>query len=186
MQQQLLALDFNMDTTLYRGIKFKAVKSVQLMIDFIINDVSNESLSNLLIYDLPEIFEMQGITIHKFFSTPKRQNGIQDTSDCNIRKPLKNFRSKDKLNNFSNMRQQLIVVDKHLIDDQLEREKYLFDLVKTRDKIKTQHEVNWATEVLRRAQEIQNEQAAKAAELDSVPVKTNKVEEFSEDGDQIP
>lgn len=44
MHDQLCKHDFNMDTTLYRGLKMMAVKSVQMIIDFIMENEDHEEM----------------------------------------------------------------------------------------------------------------------------------------------
>lgn len=88
LPEQLCAHDFNMDTTLYRGLKLLAFKSVQLIIDFILEGEDHPELFYQIMYDLPELLQQTSISVHKFFSLPRRKNNLQWETLCNIRKSL--------------------------------------------------------------------------------------------------
>ena len=83
---QILAHDFNMDTTLYRALKMEAIKSLKNLVDYIFQTQnSNLNVSKHIMYDLPELLEEENIQICAFFQLPLREQGMKYRKSCNIR-----------------------------------------------------------------------------------------------------
>jgi len=59
-KNQVIQHDFNFDGTLYRGLKFKSIKSVKILLQYIFNKSSSNEYYELVMLDLFEI-----LTNHK-------------------------------------------------------------------------------------------------------------------------
>lgn len=139
-----------MDSTLYRGIKLKAYKSVQMIIDFIISETRDFGIQKHLMFDLLDISNEPNLTLHRFFSAPKRNTyTLEWTNSLNIRKPLRDLKDKDKFETYSNKKQQIIVVNRNEMNKNFDREQFFYELREKRDKMENNFsEVHWAVSIL--------------------------------------
>ena len=66
-KNNIIKSDFNLDSTIYRGILLNAHKSINLLINYIFDELNSIEYYNMIMLDLPEIFEVKVININAFF-----------------------------------------------------------------------------------------------------------------------
>ena len=65
----IISQDFNFDSTIRRGIKGNAIKSLILLIDYIFNEANSSIYNDILMLDLPMILaHANKLNINQFFS----------------------------------------------------------------------------------------------------------------------
>lgn len=63
-KNMIVKSDFNMDSTIYRGILLNAHKSINLLISYIFDELNSIDYYNVIMLDLPEIFETKVINLN--------------------------------------------------------------------------------------------------------------------------
>lgn len=95
--------------------------SIQYIFDYLINEENTEQFSSMLMFDLPEIFKQSGVTIHRFFCTPRRSITLEWVNHCNVRKPMFDSKLKESILSMSPVASQVIRVDKDLMENKMHR-----------------------------------------------------------------
>ena len=67
-KNQVIKYDFNFDTTINMGLRMQSIKSVTLLLNFIIDEINTLEYYDLIMLDLHEIFEAKIINLNSFFS----------------------------------------------------------------------------------------------------------------------
>ena len=66
-KNQVIKFDFNFDTTISMGLRMQSIKSVVMLLNFIMEEINTQEYVELIMLDLHEIFEAKIVNLNKFF-----------------------------------------------------------------------------------------------------------------------
>lgn len=67
-KNQVIKYDFNFDTTISMGLRMQSIKSVVILLNFIMEEINTQEYVDLIMLDLHQIFEAKIINLNQFFS----------------------------------------------------------------------------------------------------------------------
>ena len=87
----ITTLDFNLKSTIERGIEMNSIKSVKLILNYIFKKINSQDYNDVIMMDLPKILGQKKLQINEFFDRSYAE--LQDkgnTNFCNMEQPLRN------------------------------------------------------------------------------------------------
>lgn len=85
----MINFDFNLNTTIYRGLKMKSMQSIKYLLDYLFDEVNSVNYNRLIMLDLHEIMasKINSSFLNFFEESSEERKSIDRTLYCNMEIP---------------------------------------------------------------------------------------------------
>lgn len=104
----MINFDFNLSTTIYRGLKMKSMQSIKFLLDYLFEEINSKSYLKLIMLDLHELMssKINSNFLYFFEESQEERKSVKRYDFCNLEIPFFDI----DIEQFSQHRQQFLPV----------------------------------------------------------------------------